>query len=165
MDYTVHAIFQARILEWVAFLFSRGSSQPRDRTQVSHTAGGFFSSWGTRMGILEQIEEWMKEWVPLPLSWFRFLYESCDISVSNKTKQNTLLSFPHWRMKLKLSSVVFKAFCNLPWLPYQPDLHELLSSVILHALENTVFPHLGRRRDGTPLQYFCLENPVDWGAW
>ena len=35
MDYTVHGILQARILEWVAFPFSRGSSQPRDLTQVS----------------------------------------------------------------------------------------------------------------------------------
>ena len=39
----VHGILQARILEWVAFLFSRGSSQPRDRTQVSHTADIFLS--------------------------------------------------------------------------------------------------------------------------
>ena len=35
-DYTVQGILQARILEWVAFPFSRGSSQPRDQTQVSH---------------------------------------------------------------------------------------------------------------------------------
>ena len=35
MDYTVHGILQSRILEWVAFPFSRGSSQPRDLTQVS----------------------------------------------------------------------------------------------------------------------------------
>ena len=44
MDYTAHGILQARILEWVAFPFSRGSSQPRDRTQVSRIAGGFFTS-------------------------------------------------------------------------------------------------------------------------
>ena len=44
MDYTVHGILQVRILEWVAFLFSRASSQSRDRTQVSCTAGGFFTS-------------------------------------------------------------------------------------------------------------------------
>ena len=44
MDYTVYRILQARALEWVAFPFSRGSSQPRDRTQVSHIAGGFFTS-------------------------------------------------------------------------------------------------------------------------
>ena len=36
----VHGILQARILEWVAFPFSRGSSQPKYRTQVSHIAGG-----------------------------------------------------------------------------------------------------------------------------
>ena len=41
MDYTDHGIFQARILEWVAVPFSRGSSYPRDRTQVSYLAGGF----------------------------------------------------------------------------------------------------------------------------
>ena len=36
---------QARILEWVAISFSKGSSQPRDRTQVSCIAGGFFTIW------------------------------------------------------------------------------------------------------------------------
>ena len=46
--YTVHGILQARILEWAAFPFSRGSSQPRDWTQVSSTAGGIFTSWATR---------------------------------------------------------------------------------------------------------------------
>ena len=45
LDYTVHGILQARILEWVDFPFSRGSFQPRDRTQVSHIAHGFFISW------------------------------------------------------------------------------------------------------------------------
>ena len=38
-----HGILQAKILEWVVMPFSRGSSQPRDRTQVSHIAGCFFS--------------------------------------------------------------------------------------------------------------------------
>ena len=48
MDYTVHGILQARIQEWVAFPFSRGSSQPKDRTQVSQSAGRFFTSWASR---------------------------------------------------------------------------------------------------------------------
>ena len=48
MDHIAHGIFQARILEWVAFPFSRGSSQSRVWTQVSHIAGGFFTSWATR---------------------------------------------------------------------------------------------------------------------
>ena len=46
--YTVHGILQARILEWVAFPFSRGPSQPRDLMQVSCIAGGFFISRATR---------------------------------------------------------------------------------------------------------------------
>ena len=46
-DYTVHEILQARTLEWVAFPFSRESSQPRDWTQVSHIPGGFFTTWAT----------------------------------------------------------------------------------------------------------------------
>ena len=44
----VHRILQARILEWVATSFSRGSSWPRDRTQVSHIAGRRFTIWATR---------------------------------------------------------------------------------------------------------------------
>ena len=45
---SVHGILQARILEWVAIPFSRGSSWPRDWTRVSNIAGRFFTIWGTR---------------------------------------------------------------------------------------------------------------------
>ena len=54
---SVHEIFQARIPEWVAISFSRGSSQPRDRTWVSCTAGRFFTDWATKEA----------EWSPIPL--------------------------------------------------------------------------------------------------
>ena len=50
-DYTVFGILQARILDWVAFPFSRGSSQPRHWSQVSHIAGRFFTSWATREAL------------------------------------------------------------------------------------------------------------------
>ena len=55
MDNTVHGNLQARILEWVA-----GFSQPRNRTQVSHIAGGFFTSWATR-----EAQEYWNGW-PIP---------------------------------------------------------------------------------------------------
>ena len=42
---SVHGVLQARILEWVAVPFSRGSAQPRDWIMVSHVAGRFFTSW------------------------------------------------------------------------------------------------------------------------
>ena len=51
MDYAVHGILQARILEWIAFPFSRGSSQPRDQTHVSHIAGRFFTICATREAL------------------------------------------------------------------------------------------------------------------
>ena len=44
----IHGILQARILEWVAISFSKGSSWSRDWTQVSHIAGGFFTVWASK---------------------------------------------------------------------------------------------------------------------
>ena len=49
---SVNGTVQARILEWVASSFSRGSSQPSDRTLVSHIAGRFFTVWPTREALL-----------------------------------------------------------------------------------------------------------------
>ena len=46
--FSIHGIFQARVLEWVAISFSRGSSWPRDRTQISCIAGRRFTLWATR---------------------------------------------------------------------------------------------------------------------
>ena len=62
MDYTGHEIIQAKIIEWVAFPFSRGSAQPSDWTQVSRIAGRFFSSWATR----EAQEYWSGQIIPSP---------------------------------------------------------------------------------------------------
>ena len=53
MDHTVWWILQARILEWVAYPFSRESSQPRNHTGISCIAGGFFTSWATREALMD----------------------------------------------------------------------------------------------------------------
>ena len=57
---SVHGTLQARILEWVAIPFCRGSSQPRDQTQVSCIAGGFFTIWATK-------EAPVRGWGPIKL--------------------------------------------------------------------------------------------------
>ena len=49
--FSVHGISQARILKWVAISFSRGSSQPRDQTQVSCTEGRFFTNWAGKPSL------------------------------------------------------------------------------------------------------------------
>ena len=53
---SIHGILQARILEWVAIPFSRGSSRPRVRTWVSCLAGRFFTIWTTREGLAQAID-------------------------------------------------------------------------------------------------------------
>ena len=66
---SVHGILQARTLEWVAMSSSRGSSQPRDWTQVSHITGRFFTTWATvsdktSVNLLSKflkIEGWYRE--------------------------------------------------------------------------------------------------------
>ena len=82
MNYTVHGILRARILEWVPVPFSRVSSQPGDQTHVSLIAGGFFTSWATGEATREDSKEsacnardlglipgsrrfpWRREWQP-----------------------------------------------------------------------------------------------------
>ena len=80
-------ILHARILQWVAFPFSRGPSQPRDWTQVSCIAGRFFTSWATREAPI------ILEWVDYPFSsgssWHRnptSLLHCKGMSFSNKIK-------------------------------------------------------------------------------
>ena len=81
MGYTVHGILQVRLLEWVAFPFSRGSSQLRDWTPVSHIAGRFFTSWATRE-VLKLHNYSIKENIFLDLCSSYFLtsiYSFCEI--------------------------------------------------------------------------------------
>ena len=63
---SVMGILQARILEWVAMPCSRGSSQPKDWTQVSHSEGRFFTIWATI--YFYQGSTWILEWVVYPFS-------------------------------------------------------------------------------------------------
>ena len=73
MDYcsppgsSIHGILQARILEWVAIAFSRGSSWPRDRTQVSHIAGRHFNLWATREVLM------YNRWPEILIGWIKII--------------------------------------------------------------------------------------------
>ena len=51
LGFSIHGILQARILEWIAISFSKGSSQPRDRTRVSCIGGRRFNLWATREAL------------------------------------------------------------------------------------------------------------------
>ena len=96
---SVHEIFQARIQEWVAISFSRGSSQPRDRTWVSCTAGRFFTDWATR----EELFLEKAKLVPATL----------DFTGESKCLLHTAVLF-HFSVCLAL---LLPIFLTTPWLP------------------------------------------------
>ena len=103
MDYTppgssVHGILQARILEWVAIPFSRGSSWPRNRIWVSCVAGRFFTVWATReaKGHLNYFSVWaFMNKVVVNIAW-RFL---CGYNGHDWVTSLELFTFMHWRRK------------------------------------------------------------------
>ena len=124
MDCTVHGILQARILEWGAFPFSRGSSQPRDQTQVSRPEGGFFTSWATR----EAQEYWSGTFVSkvtsllfnmLPRSVIAFIPRSKGLLISWLQSTSAVILEPK-----KIKSVTVSTFPP-------PICHEMM---VLYAL-------------------------------
>ena len=65
----VHGILQATILKLLAVSFSSGSSQPRDRTQVSHIVGGFFTSWANKEALQDPSRCFIKIRQPILLTF------------------------------------------------------------------------------------------------
>ena len=105
MDYTVHEILQAWILEWVAFPSSRGSSWPRDWIQVFHIVGRFFTSWATRK---PSYWEWCK--VAKGIDCFSDLWET-DRKLTKEMKS----IFPLFLMELLRQSRSSKCCVLLSW--------------------------------------------------
>ena len=115
---SLHGILQVGILEWVSISFSRGSSQPRDRTRVSHIAGRCFNLWVTMEGSLNQ---WIFSWslftvkiqrsltvsamslLPSWLPWGWTFWSHLHL-VWNKGKSDSLPSPYGWRTMLSWTS-------------------------------------------------------------
>ena len=133
-DSSVHGILQARILEWVAIHFSRGSSQLRDRTWVSSNAGRFFTTEPPGNPPLD------KRHTPIISKKEPFLSEvTCEFVVG-----------------------FLVLFFNTDF-PGGSD--GKVSAYSVGDLGLT--PGLGRSSgegNGNPLQYSCLENPMDRGV-
>ena len=91
---SIHGIFQARVLEWVAVSFSRGSSWPRDWTRVSCIAGRRFTLWATREALISCLKKDCQH-------YFQFICVLVKISGNHiKPKQTTIEKILVYRIKL-----------------------------------------------------------------
>ena len=138
VEYTVHGFLQARILEWVAFPFYRGSSQPRDRTQVSHVAGGLFISWATREAQMTRAALLMQLLLYMCLIWRR-QWHPTPVLLPGKSHG--------WRSLVGCS----------PWGRKESGMTERLH--FHFSLSCT------GEGNGKPVQCSCLENPRDGGGF
>ena len=130
-------ILQARILEWVAMPSSKESSQPRNRIQVSHTAGGFFTSWTTReapqyfiLWLYLKIRSLkMLRWVPIGEGGRLNQYD-CGPYKKVKSGHRCMKGKHHVKMKavMEVTHLQVKK-CQLPASHWQPgEQHETDSS-------------------------------------
>ena len=95
---SVHGILQTRTLKWVAIPFSRGSSQPRDQTQVSHIAGRFITVWATRNeSVIPTGHPWWQGLGGEPNKRQSLLFSRAV--VRSKSFQSKF-SFPQWTHRL-----------------------------------------------------------------
>ena len=114
---SVHGILQARILEWVAITFSRGFSQPRDQTQVSCSAGRFFTSWDTRevhvsLGVI-MFAIPMRIWYTFHVCTFQCV---CPLIPSCNTYGLTWVSLTLGVGYLFTAALAKCSHCSLPWM-------------------------------------------------
>ena len=126
MDYTVHGILQAKILEWITFPLSRGSSQTRDQTQVTHIAGRSFTSWATR----EAQEYWIRQPIPSPADLLDPGIELGSPALQADSLPTELLGKPIKRVsQVEMPEIEPGASCTLSMCSatelYPPDLRSL----------------------------------------
>ena len=113
-----HGILQARILEWVAFTFSRGSSQPRDRTQVSCIAGRVFTNWAAREAHSKSKTgfEVRKSLSQIPFHYLISVYSTKHLNFLKPS-----LSTFGKRLRISNKKVVRCMKCNTPCLALSPE--------------------------------------------
>ena len=119
---SIHGVFQARVLEWIAISFSKGSSRPRNRTRVSRIAGRCFTVWATkdRMYLVFLACLLAKSLQSCPI-----LCDPIDGSPSGspvpgilqaRTLEWVAISFSNaWKWKVKMKSLSHVRLLETPW--------------------------------------------------
>jgi len=139
---SVHGILQARILEWVAIPFSRGSSQPRDWNWGSHIAGRCFIIWVTREAHVYT-------------SYIAYMYFICKY-ICFYTAYVEKAMAPH------SSTLAWK----IPWVEEPGRLQSMGSLTVRHdwATSLSLFTFMHWRRKWQPTPVFLPGESQGWGS-
>ena len=165
MDYTVHGILQATIQEWVAVPFSRGSSQPRDWTLVSLTAGVLFTSWATREALYFINKTSAGKFPVLPVSVHTlqpFNWQSLVLTMPTCC----LLPVPGCQQSSQNHAEAYAG--GVPTLTHSKKPNSAVKRSACNTGDKGSNPESGRSSgvgNGNPLQYSCLGNPMEKRAW
>ena len=121
---SVHGILQARVLEWVAFPFSKGSSQPWDWTQIPSIAARFFTIWATREASSA---------ISLPTHFtLAHLHSRASHQVHDRNPGKVQYTEKRWICNAFVANKLSSWKCNLP--PYWPVLLKWLSTFPWHLI-------------------------------
>ena len=150
---SIHEVFQARVLQWVAISFSRGSSRPRDRTQVSCLAGRCFIIWATSdlaMTNLDSIlknrdNTWWTKVHPVKAMFFSVVIYGCESWTIKKAE--------HWRTDA-FELWCWRRFLRVPWTSRRSN-QSILKEIspeyflvgLMLKLKPQYFGHLMQRTD------------------
>ena len=180
---SVHGILQARVLEWVAIPFSRGSFQPRDWTWVPCIAGGFLNVWTTRethgcLCVLSHTQTHSYSILPWECEQSYTTHKWTDVDVSSRTlftKTGHRLDLAH-NLGLPTPALYYGEGNGTPLQYSCLEKSHGQRSLVLQSLGSlrvghdwaaslSLFSFIIGEGNGNPLQCSCLENPRDGGAW
>ena len=141
--FSVHEILQAKILEWVAILFSRGSYQPRDQTQVFCIVGRFFTIWATRESNYMPIKTFKKGLKNKILYLIRILFcLSMHQRIQSFLKKDTFSTYV-WLFGILIYTNTCRWICTHYSPP--PNTHictHTYGAVLSHpVISNSLWPH------------------------
>ena len=168
----VRGILQARILDWVAVPFSRGSSKPRDRTQVSHIASGFFTSWATREALGSRVYICNSQCASLVVQMVKNLPAMQETQVPSVGREDSLekkmathSSFLAWEIpcteepgRIQSMSQFMPPLLFFPWYPYIYINRGINKENVVH-IYNGIYSAIKRNKTGSFVET-VIQNKV-----
>ena len=157
---SVHEILHAKVLEWVAISFSRGSSQPKDWAQVSCIAGRFFTNWINRETPLFLLSRCNIKSFCLPCSSSSASVQSLQLLSHVKLLRPTDCTTPGFPVHHQLPEI---AQTHVHHSMVMPSIHLILYCP--HLLQNSIFPCIRVFFNGSVFHIWWLKLSIKQNFW